>query len=44
MSGKLPPLGCEIQGRQRRINAEALLNWIDLPPQWPAQLKAIGIA
>ena len=25
------------------LNAETLLNRIDLPLEWPAQLKAIGI-
>ena len=32
------------QGRQpAELNAETLLNRIDLPLEWPAQLKAIGI-
>jgi hypothetical protein len=33
------------QGRQpAELNAETLLNRIDLPLEWPAQLKAIGIS
>ena len=32
------------RGRQpAELNAETLLNRIDLPLEWPAQLKAIGI-
>jgi hypothetical protein len=32
------------QGRQlAELNAETLLNRIDLPLEWPAQLQAIGI-
>ncbi|HKM49450.1 MAG TPA: hypothetical protein VJX69_17800, partial [Terriglobales bacterium] len=32
------------QGRQpAELNAEALLNRIDLPLEWPAQLNALGI-
>ena len=32
------------QGRQpAELNAETLLNRIDLPLEWPAQLRAIGI-
>jgi site-specific DNA recombinase len=32
------------QGRQpAELNAETLLNRIELPLEWPAQLKAIGI-